>query len=51
MTPHHVFVPENTFTDVFNNNCDISDFRARILCPQMTQKHNEWPPEQLPTDV
>ena len=31
-------VPKNTFTDVFDNTCDISYFRANIFCPQMTQK-------------
>ena len=36
------FGAENTFSDVFNNTCDISDFK----------KHNEaGPPEQLPTDA
>ena len=51
----HVLVPKNTFSDVFDNTCDSSDFRAHIFCPQTTQelpkKHNEArPPEQLPTD-
>ena len=36
------FGAENTFTDVFDNTRDISDFK----------KHNEaGPPEQLPTGV
>ena len=36
------FGAENTFTDVFDNTCDISDFK----------KHNEaGPPEQLPADA
>ena len=55
-TPSHVLVPKNTFTDVFDNTGDISDFRAHIFCSQTTQelpkKHNEaGPPEQLPTDA
>ena len=34
------FGAENTFSDVFDNTCDISDFK----------KHNEAePPEQLPS--
>ena len=49
----HVLVPKNTFTDVFDNTCDSSDFRAHIFRSQTTQelpkKHNEaGPPEQLP---
>ena len=52
----HVLVPKNTFTDVFDNTCDISDFRAHNFCPQMTQelpkKHKEAGlSEQLPTDA
>ena len=52
----HVLVPKNNFTNVFDNICDISVFRAHIFCPQMTQelpkKHNEAvPSEQLPTDA
>ena len=52
----HVLVPKNTFTNVFNNTCDISDFIAHIFCPPTTQelpkKHNEaGMPEQLPTDA
>ena len=51
-----VLVPKNTFTNVFNNTCDISDFIAHIFCPRTTQelpkKHNEaGTPEQLPTDA
>ena len=47
---------KNTITDVFDNTCDISDFRAHIFCPETTlelpKKHNEvGPPEQLPTDA
>ena len=48
----HVLVPKNTFTDVLDFTCDISDFRAHFSCPQTTpelpKKYNE-PPEQLPT--
>ena len=49
------FGAEKHFYDVFDNTCDISDFRAHFFCPQTTQelpkKHNEaGPPEQLPTD-
>ena len=45
-----------TMYDIFDNTCDISDFRAHIFCPQTTQelpkKHKEvGPPEQLPTDA
>ena len=29
-------VPKNTFTDVFDNTCDISYFRANIFCPKTT---------------
>ena len=52
-TPPHVLVPKNTFTDVFDNTCDISDFRAHIFRSQAThelpKKHNEaGRPEQLP---
>ena len=58
--PPHVLVPKNTFTGVFDNTCDmhqrISDFRAHIFCPQVTQelpkKQNEaGPPKQLPADA
>ena len=56
LPPPHVLVPKNTFTDVFDNTCDISDFRAHIFRPQTTQelpkKQNEaGPPEQRPTDA
>ena len=54
----HVLVPRNTFTDVFDNACDICDFRAHIFCPQTTQelpkKRDEaGSPEDndLPTDA
>ena len=53
----HVLKPKNTFTEVFNNTCDISDFRAHIFCPQTTQElpkkqhHEAGPPEQLITDT
>ena len=55
-TPPHVLVPKNTFNDVFDYTCDISDFSAHIFRSQATQelpkKHNEArPPEQLPTDA
>ena len=51
-SPGGELVPKNTFTDVFDNTCDISDFRGQIFCPQTTQqqpkKHNEaGPPEHL----
>ena len=29
-------VPKNTFTDVFDNTCDISYFRDNIFCPKTT---------------
>ena len=32
-----VLVARNTFTDIFDNTCDIGDFKANIFCPQMTQ--------------
>lgn len=48
-------MPKNTFQDVFDNTCDIDDFRAHIFCLQTTQelpkKHHEaGPPEKLTTD-
>ena len=48
--------PKSTFTDVFDNTCDIGDFRAHIFYQQTTQelpkKHHEaGSPEQLPTDA
>ena len=48
--------PENTFTDVFDNTCDIGDFKAHIFYQQTTQelpkKHHEaGSPEQLPTNA
>ena len=46
------FEPKNTFTDVFDNTCDISYFKAHIFCPQTTQelpkKHNEAEPSEPP---
>lgn len=50
------FGAENTFTDVVDITCDISDFRAQIFCPKMTQKlpkkhHEAGPPEKLHTDA
>ena len=36
--PALVLVPKNPFKDVFDNTCDISDFRAHIYCPQTTQE-------------
>ena len=40
-----------TFTDVFDNTFDISDFRAHIFCPQTTQelanKHHEATEDRL----
>ena len=36
--PAHVLVPKNPFKDLFDNTCDISDFRAHIFCPQTTQE-------------
>ena len=52
----YVLVPQNSLTDVFDNTCGMSDFRAHIFCPQTTQKlpkkHNEaGRPEQLPADA
>ena len=52
--PPHGLVPKTTFTDVFDNTYDISDFRVHIFCPQTTQelfkKHKKARrPEQLPT--
>ena len=42
--PTQVFMPKNTFTDVFDTG-DIDGFRGHIFCPQTTQelpkKHNE----------
>ena len=48
--------PKNTFTDVFDNTCDIGDFRAHIFCPQTTQElpkknHEAGAPEQLLTNA
>ena len=45
------FGAKNTFTDVVDITCDISDFRAHIFCPKKTQKlpkkhHEAGPPEQ-----
>ena len=42
--------------DVFDNNCDIGDFREHIFCPQTTQElpkkhHDAGLLEQLPTDA
>ena len=34
----HVLVPKDTLPDVFDNTRDISDFGARIFCPQTTQE-------------
>ena len=47
-------MPKTSFTDVFDNTCDINDFRTHIFCTQRTQelhkKHNEaGPPQQLQT--
>ena len=36
--PALVFVPKNPFKYVFDNTCDISDFRSHISCPQATQE-------------
>ena len=48
----HVLVPQNNFKDVFNNTCDIGDFRAHLFCPQTTEelpkKHHE---AELPTNA
>ena len=54
--PPQRFGAENTFTDLFDNTCDIGDFRVHIFCPETTQdlpkKHHEaGPPVQLSTDV
>ena len=48
------WVPKNTFMDVFDITCDISDFRAHIFCPQTTQElpkkhHKAGPPKQALT--
>ena len=46
-------VLKNTFKDVFDNTCNIGDYRsAHIFCPQTTQElpnkdHEAEPPEQL----
>ena len=41
----NIFVPQNTFTDVFDITCDIGNFRTYIFCPKTTQelpkKHQE----------
>ena len=37
-SPPPRLVPKNTFTDAFENTCDMSDFRAHIFCPQTTQE-------------
>ena len=43
--PPDALVLKNIFTDVFDNTCDIGDFRMHIFCPQTTQelpkKHHE----------
>ena len=39
--PALVLAPKNPFKDVFDNTCDISDFRAHIYCPQTTQELSE----------
>ena len=36
--PAHVLVLKNPFKDLFDNTCDISDFRAHIFCPHTTQE-------------
>ena len=36
--PPHVLVPTNTFADVLDNTCDISDFRAHIFFPETTRE-------------
>ena len=50
----YLLVPKSTFTDIFDNTFDISDFRAHIFCPQTTlglpKKHSEaGPPEHTDT--
>ena len=54
--PPPYFGSENTFTDLFDNSCDIGDFRVHIFYPQTTQglpkKHHQAGPRvQLSTDV
>ena len=44
-------MPKDTLTDVFDNTCDISDFGARIVCPQTTQELPKKHTVALPQNV